>query len=44
MTKYLVIVESPAKKKKISDYLNSIPKHTFIVDHQWDMCVVSKKV
>ena len=30
--KYLVIAESPAKKQKISGYLNSIPGHTFIVD------------
>ena len=30
--KYLVIAESPAKKQKISGYLNTIPGHTFIVD------------
>ena len=30
--KYLVIVESPAKKKKISEYLNTISSHDFIVD------------
>ena len=30
--KYLVIAESPAKKTKISKFLNSIPGHEFIVD------------
>ena len=30
--KYLVIAESPAKKKKISGYLNTILGHNFIVD------------
>ena len=30
--KYLVIVESPAKKIKISEYLNTISGHNFIVD------------
>ena len=30
--KYLVIVESPAKKIKISEYLNTINGHSFIVD------------
>lgn len=30
--KYLVIVESPAKKIKISEYLNTINAHNFIVD------------
>uniref|UniRef100_A0A6C0JF09 DNA topoisomerase n=1 Tax=viral metagenome TaxID=1070528 RepID=A0A6C0JF09_9ZZZZ len=30
--KYLVIVESPAKTKKIQGFLNSIKNHTFIVD------------
>ena len=30
--KYLVIVESPAKKNKIQEFLNSIPNHSFIVE------------
>jgi DNA topoisomerase I len=30
--KYLVIVESPAKKIKIAQFLNTIPGHDFIVD------------
>jgi len=30
--KYLVIVESPAKKNKIQQFLNTLPGHTFIVD------------
>jgi DNA topoisomerase I len=30
--KYLVIVESPAKKLKIQQFLNTIPGHTFIVE------------
>ena len=29
---YLVIVESPAKKTKIQNFLNTIPNHTFIVE------------
>ena len=30
--KYLVIVESPAKKQKIQAYLNTISEHSFIVE------------
>ena len=30
--KYLVVVESPAKTKKIQSFLNSIKEHTFIVE------------
>ena len=30
--KFLVIVESPAKTKKIQAFLNTIKNHTFIVD------------
>ena len=30
--KYLVVVESPAKKNKIQLFLNTIPNHSFIVE------------
>jgi len=30
--KYLVIVESPAKKNKIQEFLNTIKGHSFIVE------------
>ena len=30
--KYLVVVESPAKTKKIQNFLNSIKEHSFLVE------------